>query len=564
MMLCRLAIAALLAFAAVNQAAAADPIPKVVKEYASTAPLALMANNPLTKLEQELYSKSFAILIGESAYQPPFEPLLNSPKELASLAQALKDHNFNVKVYQDLSASQIRLAMDQFVADVGLEADARIVIYFAGHGKTRDDHVNTDPMAADRETRKVGYFIPFDTPTVASEDSKFVASVVRFSEIEEWAEALAAKHVLTILDSCFSGALLEGQRSAPETKIVYPKHAVFQKPVQSRVRHYVTSGTAGETVPAVSSLNATFVKALRGELGSEQADFNNDGFVTGRELFNVIQIRALAEANTTPRQGWSRTQGMRDGDIIFKIASEVSEPTQTPNQDVGQSTTKFTAECPPSCSELDVPETKISLEIPKNRYPSEARLECMGADGLTLLIRAQPKVTVDGKAVSAAFKAWKGSGTCNLRTAWVLSPNADKSIAGGPNGEVAKPPVIAGSPRLNVGTFQIEGLGLRGDQVFDIRSRLETSVTAQRRSARDELALILAQLKPSDITSLVVALPNSSYRVALGVMTALSKQKSWTTSDNNRALQSLKVVRIIMNNDASINNTADAALAKLI
>lgn len=78
-----------------------------------------------------------------------------------------------------------------------VESD-RLVVFFAGHGHTR---IDTLP---DGDVAKTGYIIPFDG------DSE--GSTVRWLRLDSWLSDIArlpVRHILVILDACYSGIALD-------------------------------------------------------------------------------------------------------------------------------------------------------------------------------------------------------------------------------------------------------------------------------------------------------------------------------------------------------------------
>jgi len=81
-----------------------------------------------------------------------------------------------------------------------LKPDDRVFVFFAGHGATRSLSSG----------RNLGYVIPADS------DPQHVSSdAVPMTEIQNLAESLEAKHVLFVMDACYSGlGLTRGERSS--------------------------------------------------------------------------------------------------------------------------------------------------------------------------------------------------------------------------------------------------------------------------------------------------------------------------------------------------------------
>ena len=85
-----------------------------------------------------------------------------------------------------------------FIDDYGYRQNNRLVIFFAGHGYTR------------QQTK--GYLVPVDAPDPIVDEQGFLKAALSMEQINSWATQMEAKHVLFVFDSCFSGTIFK-QRS---------------------------------------------------------------------------------------------------------------------------------------------------------------------------------------------------------------------------------------------------------------------------------------------------------------------------------------------------------------
>lgn len=88
----------------------------------------------------------------------------------------------------------------------------------------------------------------------------------------------------------------------------------ISKLIKEPVRQFVTSGSAGEEVPAKS----VFVPVLVDALTSAVADSNADGYTTGSELGTFIQNSFLSYGEQTPQVGKINDYELSRGDFVFK------------------------------------------------------------------------------------------------------------------------------------------------------------------------------------------------------------------------------------------------------
>lgn len=574
--------------------AQAEAVPKPLISVPAPAQPELMAIDPDTGVEQQIYSSSHALLIGESVY-PAYtnDNIDRIPDEFEKLSEALQAQGFSVDGYVNLKGAEIRSVVSDFIHRHGYQRDARIVLLFAGHGQTRSDPMETDARSTEPlPPRMLGYLLPVDAPK--TDNSDWPAKAIRFSEILEWADAIEAKHVLTLLDTCFSGAIFEGTRSLPDTKKIDPAWVVFRKPVQFRSRLFVTAGTTDQRVPKTSSIVQTFKSALRGELRAELADYNRDGFLTGEELYSVMYREATRETGTTPQRGWSRTPGMGRGDIVFKLPSE-DRPQQGSQvfgikaPDVSVLSKRINGPCPEHCEESKAVEERLELSVAPGVTAALPSLTCSSEDGgLTKWVQ-KPTWDRESAKVVAVVRVWAGSSRCLLtyrreaplgvsgtvEDSAIARPSAvqehtqsvrpDSAISWispslGLN-SITKVRSTMSAGGLEIGTTRIR---LNNGQIFDYRERLEVENTAERRRARRELAVILSGLDAGNIDTIIRGLPNSSYRVGLGVAVALGDMKEkWPSSDPERSRKVLEQLPKLANKDATMVKAVNKALARI-
>ena len=260
---------------------------------------------------RDLYSGSYALLVGISRYQDPaaWASLDTIDSELQSLETALRAQGFNsVERVNSPTGTELRRAVEDFIARHGYDSGNRLFFFFAGHGHTLDNGER-------------GFFVPRDAPDPARDESGFRRVALSMQQIATWAQEITARHALFAFDSCFSGSIFR-TRERPLPQRV---GAATAQPV----REFLSAGGAGEPVPARSVFTPVVVRALNGA-----ADLDNDGFVTGTELGNYVQ-REVIEYRTgqTPQFGKIRDLRLDQGDIVFlppRTAMTAAPPPASP------------------------------------------------------------------------------------------------------------------------------------------------------------------------------------------------------------------------------------------
>jgi len=169
-----------------------------------------------------------------------------------------------------------------------------VVIYFAGHGQTE-----TLPDGSKR-----GYIVPVD-----AEIESVFSSAISMRQLRDLANRSLAKHVLYVMDSCYSGlGLVRGESISPRTP------GYIAKITKLRAVQMITAGMEGEQAVEKNGrglFTSFFIRALEGE-----ADLNTDGFVTVSELGAYLrpQVTIASDSKQTPQVG--SLEG--SGEIVFK------------------------------------------------------------------------------------------------------------------------------------------------------------------------------------------------------------------------------------------------------
>jgi hypothetical protein len=243
----------------------------------------------------ELYQSSYALVIGNDAYNNGWPPLANAVKDAELIAEVLEERGFDVDLHKDVTSTQLNDLFKRFFILQGDDPEARLFIWYAGHGATVDGE---------------GYLIPIDAP-VPSVGGQFKLASTALRDFGTYMRQSESKHVYAVFDSCFAGTVFSTQRNMPPVAITL----ATTKPV----RQFLTSGDADQTVSDDGNFRDLFVKAIRGE---ERSDLNQDGYITASELgmFLGDRVTNLTQSMQTPRYGKLRDKNYDQGDFVFKLA----------------------------------------------------------------------------------------------------------------------------------------------------------------------------------------------------------------------------------------------------
>ncbi|GAB4479454.1 MAG: hypothetical protein Kow00124_25160 [Anaerolineae bacterium] len=136
------------------------------------------------------YDRSLALVIGIDAYQGRLPPLTTAVRGAEAVAAELRDDlGFEVILLRDREATRDAIYGVINGALTRTGPDDRVLIYFAGHGITR-----TTTSGA-----KVGYLVPHGA------DAGEFHRAIEMADLVDQADFIPAKHILFLLDACFSG-----------------------------------------------------------------------------------------------------------------------------------------------------------------------------------------------------------------------------------------------------------------------------------------------------------------------------------------------------------------------
>ncbi len=225
-----------------------------------------------------------ALVIGNNDYKD-LPKLKTAVSDAESVAQVLKSsYGFEVRLLRNATRADIIIALDDYRKT--LTEDDNLLIYYAGHG------------ILDYSSER-GYWLPVD----ASPDTQ--VSWVSNATITDTLKAMSAKHVMLVVDSCYSGTLT---RSVKPT-LRSPDY--LKRMVQKRARVVLTSGGLEPVVDGGGGDHSVFAKAFIDALQS------TTDFIDGTELFLNIRRPVMLNAAQTPEYSDIRLSGHDGGDFVF-------------------------------------------------------------------------------------------------------------------------------------------------------------------------------------------------------------------------------------------------------
>ncbi|MDB5804229.1 MAG: polysaccharide deacetylase [Betaproteobacteria bacterium] len=249
---------------------------------------------------EPLYRESYAVIIGIDDYNA-WPKLRYATHDAGSIKDVLvqkygfKEPNVTLLTNKQATRENIMAALGNTLADARrVKREDRVFVFFAGHGATRR-------LPSGRD---LGYIIPVD----AAADN--FTQAISMTQLQDIAEAIPAKHLLFVMDSCYSGlALTRGGGRADGN--------VYARELAKRgARQMFTAGGADEQVAdngpnGHSIFTWTLLQGLEGK-----ADLNGDGIITASELAAHVSPIVSTLSRQTPAFG--NLVGSEGGDMIFE------------------------------------------------------------------------------------------------------------------------------------------------------------------------------------------------------------------------------------------------------
>ncbi len=237
-----------------------------------------------------------ALLIGNQKYVKLQR--LNTPEaDVSDIAPILRAH-YGFKVTVLLNATRYEMLTElNKMRDTLTEKD-NLLIYYAGHGEL--DRANG-----------IANWLPIDAEPTSN------ANWISSSNITEMLNAMAAKHILVIADSCYSGALTRSSIGQLETGLTDEARFNWLKQIaEARSRTALTSGGLKPVLDGGGGKYSIFAAIFMDILSQ------NQDVLEGMRLYREISARVLNVAlkqkfEQRPEYGAIRFAGGDSGDFLF-------------------------------------------------------------------------------------------------------------------------------------------------------------------------------------------------------------------------------------------------------
>ena len=239
------------------------------------------------------YSSSYALVVGIDKYNH-WPNLEYAAKDAAEIAAVLKQKDFRVFVLTNQKATKHNIMRQLEAIRTSVDANSRMVFYFAGHGQTED-------LPGGRER---GYIVPADADAYDWE-----GTMLPMDQLNRTIKNFKAKHILLAFDSCYSGlGLTRSIKRHPKQDSMY-----INKMMQTRSIQILTAGSRSEQAIEAQG-HGLFTDHLLAALYGA-ADINFDGHITATEIYATVRPSITKESHSRQTPQFGYIEG--NGDIIF-------------------------------------------------------------------------------------------------------------------------------------------------------------------------------------------------------------------------------------------------------
>ncbi len=232
--------------------------------------------------------KYYALVIGNNDYQhlEKLDAAVNDAKVIAEIL----DEKYDFEVELLLNANYETTVDKFYTLSRKLTKDDNFLVFYAGHGYL------------DKKQNR-GYWLPVDAKSDLP--SKWISNALIADELK----ATEAKHVLLIVDSCFSGSLMRSSEKISENKNLNKKYIDLLKSKKTRL--VISSGGNEPVVDSDGGDHSIFAVKLIDTLK------NNDSVLTTQDIFENIRKYVASNAEQTPEKAAIYKAGHDGGDFLF-------------------------------------------------------------------------------------------------------------------------------------------------------------------------------------------------------------------------------------------------------
>ncbi len=258
-----------------------------------------------------VYTDSWAVVIGINDYHHPRVPKLryavNDARsvEATLLAQGFRRDRIVALLDAQATKSRIeRVLGDELKRKIG--PNDRLLVFFAGHGMT-------DRLRSGEEE---GYLIPAD-----GDPGSLFSTAVSMTQLRQISDRLRAKHILYVVDACYSGYALFNRSIGAD---------LLEEMVKKPAIQILTAGRQGDQAQERAGHGVFTEVLIRGLQGDA---FGGKGWLALEELGVWMKQRVFAESDKKQLPQFGNLSG--EGQFVFlkpgaKLAAVQPAPAEPP------------------------------------------------------------------------------------------------------------------------------------------------------------------------------------------------------------------------------------------
>jgi hypothetical protein len=226
--------------------------------------------------EDDPLRHGYALIIGVWEYKDSRWPRIDDIElQIQQLQTGLSPHFDSVQILRNPNYDKLETSLREFLKIRGNDSNARMFIYYAGHGYTETDLVRSSYR---------GYITGIDTPSTGGTENGYAAARVKAISMEEvrgMVSDVNARQVLFVFDSCFSGTIFAAR--SPSNPVGRLSDSDVADLTKLPVREFITAGDIKEKIPAHSPVPQLLLNAINGA-----ADPYGVGVVTGQQIAQYL------------------------------------------------------------------------------------------------------------------------------------------------------------------------------------------------------------------------------------------------------------------------------------
>ncbi|MGH2668651.1 MAG: caspase family protein, partial [bacterium] len=244
------------------------------------------------------FGRYFALVIGNDRYRnPEVHDLATARADARELGALLKrKFGFEVTTLLDATRYDILSALNTLRGEL-TEKD-NLLVFYAGHGEL--DRANSR-----------GHWLPVDA------EPQSTANWISNVDLTDLLNAMSARHIIVVADSCYSGALTRSSLARLEAGMTKEARLAWMRGmVGKKSRTALTSGGIAPVLDSGGGDHSIFTKALLTVLGE------TEDAIEGQRVFQEISARVAwaAEAQQfeqLPQYAPIKYAGHESGDFFF-------------------------------------------------------------------------------------------------------------------------------------------------------------------------------------------------------------------------------------------------------